>query len=203
MPQKTTEEKILRRYIELGGLVKDGQMVNPDKKSRAEQWVRVQGKFVERVLAQKRIELNSKYGKFIIQTNEVQSYLIALIKVRTFSEDKKFRENLERTQLGALVGYFTVLARSEIELEILDLLKAYKDYRDALAHKMFTDNKLTPEECDEALRIGEKLIGFFTADIKQGGLSELQIMAIVSLLHSFGAEQSVMDGAEKALRGNK
>ncbi len=191
MSQETTEEKILQRYIELGGLVKDGQMVNLEKKGRATQWVQERDKYIEQVLAQKRIELDSKYGKFIIQTNEVQSYLVALIKLRTFSQDKKFHSDLERIQLGPLVGYFTVLARSELELEILEKLKRYKDYRDALAHKMFTDKKLTPEECDEALSIGEELIEFFTTDIRQGGLTEVQIIAIVSLLHSFGAEQDI------------
>lgn len=31
---------ILRRYSELAGLVKDGEMVNPDKRSRARQWAK-------------------------------------------------------------------------------------------------------------------------------------------------------------------
>lgn len=38
------EEKVLQRYKQLGGFIHDGQMINKDKESRAQQWIRDQEK---------------------------------------------------------------------------------------------------------------------------------------------------------------
>src|SRR5436190_11670671 len=110
----------------------------------------------------------SKYGEFIIQTNEVHYYLSALVMLRTFNPDNNFQENLERSQFGNLVGYFTICIKSGEELEVLSSLKQYKTYRDALAHKMFTNNKLKPDDCGEAIKLGEELITFLKEQIKKG-----------------------------------
>lgn len=40
--EKQKEKKVLERYKQLAGLVRDGRMVNPDKESRARQWVKEQ-----------------------------------------------------------------------------------------------------------------------------------------------------------------
>lgn len=37
--KNSTEEKVLQRYIQLAGLVRNGEMVNRDKEARARQWV--------------------------------------------------------------------------------------------------------------------------------------------------------------------
>ena len=166
MDKDTTEELVLERYRELAGLVRDGQMVNKDKETRARDYVKARAAFIKQALEQDQIKQNSKYGEFIIQTNEVQYYVVVLILSRSFAQSARARKKLERLQLGHLIGYLSVCARNQREAEFIDSLEAYKDARDALAHKMFTDEKLSPSECETAIQLGSELITALKGFIK-------------------------------------
>ena len=163
---EATEELVFKHYQELEGLVKDGQMVNKDKEARAREYVRLRKKFVEEVFKQNEIKENSKYGKFILQTNEVQFYLVKFIFLRSFNLTGNFEKELERLQLGALISYLNVCAQSDYDLNLIADLKNYKDKRDALAHKMFSAQKLTISECDNGIKIGDKIIQYLVDNLK-------------------------------------
>ena len=164
---ETTEAQVLRRYIELAGLVKDGQMVNKDKESRAREYVKLHTRIVEQISERNQIQENSKYGELIVQANDVQYYLIKLILLRSFDPSRKFEEDLERLQLGQLIGYLNVCAQSKLDLDLIGNLKNYKDKRDALAHKMFTAKKLTPSACKNAIKSGDKIIKYLVESLKK------------------------------------
>jgi hypothetical protein len=103
---------------------------------------------------------NQKYGEFIIQTNRVQFYLTLLIQLRCFVVDDEFRKHLERSQFGQLIGYFNVCARDSSELKTVEGLRIYNESRNALAHKMFTDKKLSTKECVASIEVGDSLIRY-------------------------------------------
>ncbi len=160
------EALVLQRYEELAGLVRDGQMVNKDKEHRAREYVRERKKYIEQVLKDNQIRDNATYGKFIIQTNEVQYYLVKLIFLRSFDPSKTFEKYLERLQLGQLISYLNICAQTELDIDLVSKLTNYKDKRDTLAHKMFTSNKLTVKECEQAINQGDAIIKYLTEALK-------------------------------------
>lgn len=100
---------------------------------------------------------NSKYGQFIIQTNEVQLLLILLILQRVNLPDKKLSGFLEAGTLGNLINYFRVCARLN-ELPLIKSLELYNQSRNALAHKMYTKKRLTVKECELSIELGAEII---------------------------------------------
>ncbi len=112
----------------------------------------------ERMAERQRIHENSKYGQLIIQTNEVQFYLPLLILLRSYAPNKKLREYLERLELGNLINCFRFCVKNPVELALVDVLNKYKDSRNALAHKMFTAQKLTVKECELSIELGNELL---------------------------------------------
>jgi len=160
------EALVLHRYKELAGLVRDGQMVNKDKEHRAREYVRERKKYIELVLKENQIRENGTYGEFILQTNQVQYYLVKLIFLRSFNPNKTFEKDLERLQLGALISYLNVCAQTQLDLDLVTRLNNYKKARDALAHKMFTAEKLTVTECKRAIMQGEEIIKYLTTTLK-------------------------------------
>ncbi len=163
---KRIEKLVLERYVELAGLVRDGQMVNKDKESRARQYVVEKEKFTERILEESRTRDNAKYGEFILQTNDVLRYLVGFIFLRSFTLNESFKKHLEESQMGALISYLNVCARIGSDFALMAKLKDYKKKRDALAHKMFTDKKLTVNECEKAIKAGDKIISYLTENMK-------------------------------------
>ena len=113
---------------------------------------------VRGIIEQQRINENSKYGEFIIQANEIQFYLVTLIWLRSFFPINKLEERLERLEFGNLIICFRICIRNRAELVVYNSLNDYKDKRNKLAHKMFTDKKLTIKECELAIKFGKKLI---------------------------------------------
>lgn len=105
-----------------------------------------------------KIRENSNYGEFIIQSNEVQLYLILLLEFRSFRPDKSLYDNLERLELGNLIGLFRVCVKNTSELVLISYLNRYKNQRNKLAHKMFTQKKLTITECKLAIELGNNII---------------------------------------------
>lgn len=108
----------------------------------------------KRIIEKQRIHENSKYGEFIIQTNEIQYYLMLLIFIRSFIPDKNLRKYLEEAQFSNLIGCFRIIAKNIFELRLINSLELYKKSRNALAHKMFTNKKLTFKECNLSLGLG-------------------------------------------------
>jgi len=115
----------------------------------------------------KQIFENANYGKFIIQTNEVHFFLFVLILARTFSADKKFKDQLEGMPLGSVISHFRVCVRNVYEQLLLDKLYMYKSYRNDLAHKMLSERKLTKTKCTEAIFLGKDIINKLVELIKE------------------------------------
>ena len=113
---------------------------------------------VKRMIEQTRILRHSKYGQFIIQTNEVQFYLISLIFLRTILPSKKLKQYLERLTLGNLINCFRICVKNSVEASLVDGLEIYNNKRNALAHKMYTNKKLTETDCTLSIKLGEKLL---------------------------------------------
>ena len=116
------------------------------------------GKLIEMIVERNRISENAKYGEFIIQTNEVQFYLVVAIVLRIYKPTKKLIDNLYGSTLGKLIFYFRILAKNSTDLVLIDALNRYKDSRDALAHKMFSSKKLTTKECELSIDLGKELL---------------------------------------------
>lgn len=117
----------------------------------------IKKKLVERESNQRDIHRNSKYGKFIIQTNEIQFYLSTLILLRT-TQDKKISKYLEGLTFGNLINCFRICAKNPIELAFADCLDLYNRSRNALAHKMYSQKKLTEIDCETSIKLGEKFL---------------------------------------------
>lgn len=125
-------------------------------------------KIIERLILNQRKNENSKYGEFIIQTNKVQFYLVLLILTKAIRPNKKLKNNLERLELGHLIGYFRVCAKSSDEVALIQSLEKYKDSRNALAHRMFIkDKKLTIRECELSIQLGEEILKVITQCLEQ------------------------------------
>lgn len=118
----------------------------------------VKEKLIEMIVERNRISENAKYGEFIIQTNEVQFYLVVAIVLRTYKPTKKLIDNLYESTLGKLIFYFCILAKNPTDLVLIDALNRYKASRDALAHKMFSSKKLTTKECEISIDLGKELL---------------------------------------------
>lgn len=115
--------------------------------------------FFKQMFENDRVRKNSKYGEFIIQTNEVQKILTILILLRTFKPYKKFKKYLERITLGNLINNFRICVKNSEELLLVKSLELYNESRNALAHKMFTKDELTEKECKLSIELGEEILG--------------------------------------------
>jgi len=113
---------------------------------------------IKRMLKQRYILRNSKYGQFIIQTNEVQSHLILLILLRTALPNEKLHKYLERMTLGSLINCFRICIKNSDELTLVNFLKSYNKGRITLAHRMYTKKRLTETNCELSIKSGEKLL---------------------------------------------
>ncbi|MFA6339227.1 MAG: hypothetical protein WCW87_04215 [Candidatus Paceibacterota bacterium] len=129
--------------------------------------LKLQKRMIEQIDERNEILEKTNYGKLIIQSNNVQYYLSRLIFLRSFNSSKKFEEKLNDLSLGPLIGYLNVCAQTKQDLDLIIRLKNYKDKRDALAHRMLTDEKLTPEDCKKALETGKEIIKYLIESLKQ------------------------------------
>ncbi len=121
---------------------------------------KIKKRLAESMVRGQRTMENAKYGSFIKQTNEVQFLLAFVVLLRSTFIDKNY-ENwvFEKAGLGTLINLFRACARRMPTMYMLLLqLQRYKRDRDRLAHKMFTTNKLTPEECKTALVLGDHIL---------------------------------------------
>lgn len=103
---------------------------------------------------------NQRYGEFIKQTNEVQYMLAYVVLIRSAFIDKKYKDFLiERAELGILIHLFRACIRPTPSTYKLFLrLQKYKKDRDTLAHKMFSVDKLTPQQCNYAIIQGKNIL---------------------------------------------
>jgi len=124
-------------------------------------------KIVKRLAKDRDLKTNSKYGRFIVQTNEVQLLLGLQILSRSPNPNDELKRNLERLTLGSLINTFRICAYATPDEErILNLLVKYNEARNALAHKMFTDKKLTPRECESIIKKGAQIIQYLKKSMK-------------------------------------
>lgn len=113
--------------------------------------------FVKRFLKKKRILQNSKYGQLVIQANEIQLWLTLLFTLRATTHTKKFFEYLQQLQFGSIINGFKICSNSD-EKSLANDLKSYSKNRNKLAHKMYTEKRLTETECESSIKLGEKLL---------------------------------------------
>jgi hypothetical protein len=118
----------------------------------------IKKKLVQRMVDHSRFIKNSKYGEFIIQTNEVQSFLILLILLKVVLPNKNLSEYLEKSTLGNLINSFRICASSLREASLINYLDLYNNSCNALAHKMYTKKELTEKDCELAIKLGEKIL---------------------------------------------
>lgn len=121
---------------------------------------RAKRRLVDSIIAGQRNVENAKYGAFIVQTNEVQLKLALAILQRSGLPDKDYINKLERSELGPLLGLWKACVKtiSPAAVTLVRDLGTYKDYRNRLAHKMFKGERLTPAECQEAIKLGESIL---------------------------------------------
>jgi hypothetical protein len=117
-------------------------------------------KFIKAMIAASKSEEHRKYGKLILQTNEVQFYLSLIISVRSASPHKDFCDYLYTgAELGALINLFNACSKSiQGAGYIVSKLRAYNQKRNRLAHKMYSVAKLTTDECVKATEEGDEII---------------------------------------------
>lgn len=147
-----------------------GRIVGPDRNVIEPQslWIiETKRKIVKRLVKEKELKINSEYGKFIIQTNEVQWLLGLQILSRSLNPKDELKNDLEKLTLGALINTFRICAHASEE-KVIKLLIGYNKARNALAHKMFTDEKLTPRECVSATRKGDQIIRYLKKSMRKG-----------------------------------
>ncbi len=118
----------------------------------------IKEKIIERMAEDRRIHENSKYGELIIQANKVHLYLQWLVLARSTVPSKKLMERLEILQFRDLIGCFHGHAKNKEELNLICSLDIYRENRNRLAHKMFTNKKLSPKECDQSIQLGNNII---------------------------------------------
>lgn len=119
----------------------------------------IKRKLAKSIIAGRKGEENKKFGEFIIQSNEIQFYLSNLLLFRSSYPDKKYRENIERAQFGNLIDLFCACAKAKTyEFILIPKLRMYISKRNRLAHKMYTADKLTKEDCEVAIKEGEKIL---------------------------------------------
>lgn len=116
-------------------------------------------KLIKLIIEGQKSEENKKFGEFIIQTNEVQFYLSLLVLSQSSVSDKKYYEDIKNSTFGPIINLFCACAKKEESVfELIKRLREYKSQRDRLAHKMFSDKKLTKKECELAISNGEKIL---------------------------------------------
>lgn len=123
-----------------------------------EEYANNKQKIIETMISQQRIVRNSKYGEFIIQSNEVQFYLVFFIKLTATKINKKLSKDVEGSTLGTLINYFQLCIKTEDEKLLIGGLLKYNESRNSLAHKMFTDKMLTERECNVSIELGDTLL---------------------------------------------
>ena len=103
---------------------------------------------------------DAKFGKLIIQTNEVHYYLSCIVLINSALPDKDYEDYLfEASELGALINLFNAASkRLFMAGQLIPKLKKYNKNRNKLAHKMFSNKRLTEKECLGTLTEGEEII---------------------------------------------
>src|SRR3989344_3118291 len=158
LPPGAINREVFIEYDKIAGRIVDskGNVLPPQSFWKLE----VRRKIVRTLAERERAREHSRYGEFIIQTNYVQYLLILLILVRARRPStNKLWAKLERLPLGGLLEIVNLCTQdAPVENKLVQWLRKYKDARDALAHKMFTTEKLTPKECEAAIKSGKAII---------------------------------------------
>lgn len=89
----------------------------------------------------------------------MQLYLIFWILCRAPRVGKKLEKQLlEEYTFGNLINYATPMAHTWTEISLVNALIEYKNSRNKLAHKMFTDDELTVGECAMSIKLGHEIL---------------------------------------------
>lgn len=126
----------------------------------------VNQRIVELIIKQKEENQNIKYGEFIIQTNLIQAFLARYIVCTSKYYDKDFSDKISALGLGELILCLKICANVRLQSIVKDL-DQYNKYRVKLAHKMFTNKKLTENDCEKAIETGEKILKILKPETAQ------------------------------------
>src|SRR3989338_3016270 len=104
---------------------------------------------------------NETFGKFILQTNEVQTTLAVAILLYSSLRDKEYNKFLfERAMFGQLIFMFQACIKRIPETQkLLPILKHYNKSRQKIAHDMhLSEKRFNQNEAEQAMKIGKDIL---------------------------------------------
>lgn len=103
---------------------------------------------------------NEIFGKFILQTNEVQTTLAIAVLLYSSLPDKKYSKFLSEITLGNLIFMFQACMERTAEIKkLLSMLKDYNKPRRMIAHKMYlSERRLSQKDAEQAMKIGKDIL---------------------------------------------
>lgn len=130
---------------------------------------KIEKEFVNKLVEMAKTDEHKKYGKLILQTNEVHWYLGMIIVVRSGAPDDDYQDYVYTgAELGMLINLFNASSKGLLVAgHLISELKKYNRQRNRLAHKMFSTKKLTLTECEKTIQEGEKIVEMLKVVLKE------------------------------------
>jgi len=104
---------------------------------------------------------NETFGKFILQTNEVQTTLAIVIFLYSLQKNKKYGKSLfKRRTLGTLIAMFkNCIKKTTKTRELLLVLKDYNRQRRIIAHEMYlSEKRFNQKDAEQAMKTGKNIL---------------------------------------------
>lgn len=114
---------------------------------------------------------NEIFGKFILQTNEVQTTLVIVILLYSSLRDKKYSKSLLERTLGNLIFMFQACMKKTTETKkLLLMLRNYNTSRNEIAHKMYlSEKRFNQKDAEQAMKIGKNILKILEVLINKNG----------------------------------
>jgi hypothetical protein len=130
--------------------------------------------FIQVMVRNKRAMESQKFGDFIIQSNNIQSYLSNLVILRSSYPDKEYMDKIESGTLGQIINLFCACAKKETgEMILIPKLRKYCKIRNKFAHKIHAHEQFTKDELQNAVLLGKEvlkslisIVGAISAEIR-------------------------------------
>lgn len=122
---------------------------------------KIKEKLIQAMVRNQQAKESQKFGEFIIQSNNIQFYLSNLVILRSSYPDKEYIEKIESGTLGQIINLFCACAKKETgEFILIPKLRKYNKIRNKFAHKIHSPAKLTKDELQNAVSIGNDILKF-------------------------------------------
>ncbi len=150
---KDFEAKVLKRYIELAGLVKDGVMVNKDKEGRARQYVKEEEGMMRRFMVRydsRKVNGPSGYSKMTDVERYVEKDIADGHFIEAYAVSDQYVDSIIKFCFPEI--FFNAIKREDgkitvetalrcaacfglVEDKVIDMYRDFKSTRDDLIHK--------------------------------------------------------------------